>query len=259
MRVLFIGDIVGKPGCDFLSRHLPSVKKYYGVDFVIANGENSAPGNGILPCSADCILDYGADAITLGNHGLRRKEIYEYLDNFNNPVIRPYNLHPSAPGRGSLILRKGKYTLGIINMLGSVFMDGADNPFNTVDQAVNEITDEGCKCILMDFHAEATGEKRAMGFYLDGKISAFIGTHTHTPTADEQILPNGTAYITDAGMTGPADSCLGITKEIAIEKMKTLLPVRFDYPDTACTMQCVMIDIDEKDGNALAIERLEIK
>ena len=259
MRVLFIGDVVGTQGCDFLCKNLPALKKHIAADIVIVNGENSASGNGILPSGADLILDYGADLITLGNHALRRREIYDYLDNENNPIIRPYNYHLSAPGRGSAVIQKGKFSLGVINMMGSVYMEDIDNPFNYIDSAIAELKNGGCKCILMDFHAEATGEKRAMGFYVDGKISAMVGTHTHTPTADEQILPQGTAYISDVGMTGPIDSCLGIKKELAIEKMKTLLPVRFENPDTACYMQCVIIDIDEATGLSQAIERLEIR
>lgn len=259
MVVLFIGDVVGIQGSEFLRKRLPALKRHYLTDAVIVNAENSAVGNGVTPFSANHILDSGADALTLGNHGLKRREIYDYLDNCNNPVIRPCNYHSSAPGRGCMVLEKGKFRLGIINLMGMVGMDSIDNPFNCIDSVVAGLKDDGVKMILVDFHAEATSEKRAMGFYLDGRVSAVLGTHTHVPTADEQILEGGTAYITDVGMTGPTDSCIGVKKELAIEKMKTLLPVRFENPDSACSLQGVVIDIDENNGKCRKIERIEIK
>ena len=190
---------------------------------------------------------------------MRRREIYDYLDNVNNPIIRPYNYHRTAPGRGSIIIEKGANRIGIINLIGIVGMDSVDNPFNHIDKAVEALKDERCNIILVDFHAEASGEKRAMGFYLDGRVSAVLGTHTHVPTADEQILPHGTGYITDVGMTGPIDSCLGIKKELAIEKMKTLLPVRFENPEGACSLQGVILEIDSDSGNCTHIQRIEVK
>ena len=258
MNILFIGDVVGEGGCMFLEKNLHALKKHYAVDFTVVNAENSAVGNGVTPHSADWILDVGADVLTLGNHALRRPEIAAYLDNENNPIIRPYNLHRSAPGRGSFIIEKGALKIGVLNLMGMVGMDSIDNPFNCVDEAVNTLQEAGCRIILVDFHAEATAEKRAMGFYLDGKVSAVLGTHTHVPTADEQILENGTAYITDVGMSGPKDSCIGVKKELAILKMKTLLPVRFENPDTPCSIQAVLIDADETSGKARSIERIEV-
>lgn len=259
MNILFIGDVVGAGGCTFIQKNLTAVKRHYAIDFTVINAENSAVGNGVTPDSADWLLDCGADVLTLGNHGLRRKEIYEYLDNKNNPIVRPLNLHKSAPGRGYTIIEKGALKIGIINLMGMVDMDSIDNPFSHIDKAVDTLQGENCNIILVDFHAEATAEKRAMGFYLDGKITALIGTHTHVPTADEQILEHGTAYITDVGMTGPMDSCIGVKKELAIQKMKTLLPVRFENPDTPCSMQGVVIQADEASGKAVSIERIEVK
>ena len=259
MNILFIGDVVGAGGCTFTEKNLHAVKRHYAADFTIINAENSAVGNGVTPSSADWLLDAGADVLTLGNHGLRRKEIYDYLDNENNPIVRPLNLHQSAPGRGYIIIEKGALKIGVINLMGMVGMESIDNPFNHIDKTVEALHRENCNIILVDFHAEATAEKRAMGFYLDGRVSAVLGTHTHVPTADAQILEHGTAYITDVGMTGPADSCIGVKKELAIEKMRTLLPVRFENPDTPCSMQGVVIEVDETSGNAVSIERIEVK
>ena len=258
MNILFIGDVVGAGGSAFIKNKLFALKKMLQAELVIVNAENSAVGNGVTPKSADFLLDYGADVLTLGNHALRRREIYDYLDNENNPILRPLNLHPSAPGRGLCVIDKGEHRIGIINLMGMFGMDSIDNPFNSIDNAVEQLKAEGCHIILVDFHAESTAEKRAMGFYLDGRVSAVLGTHTHVPTADEQILPHGTGYITDVGMTGPIDSCIGVKKELAIEKMKTLLPVRFENPDSACSMQGVILEI-EKDGRCLKIERIEVK
>ena len=259
MNILFIGDVVGDGGCAFIEKNLRAVKQHYAIDFTIINAENSAQGNGVIPRSADRLLDSGADVLTLGNHGLRRREIYEYLDNENNPIIRPANWNRNAPGRGSIILHKGALKIGVINLIGVFGMENVDNPFYAADAAVEALQSEGCRVIVADFHAEATAEKRAMGFYLAGKISALVGTHTHVPTADEQILPGGTAYITDVGMTGAMDSCLGIKKELAIEKMKTMLPVRFESPDSPCSLQAVVVEIDETSGKARKIERIEVK
>lgn len=259
MNILFIGDVVGDGGCTLVEKRLHAVKRHYAIDFTVINAENSAPGNGVTPHAADWLLDAGADVLTLGNHGLRRREIYEYLDNENNPIVRPLNLHQSAPGRGYIIIEKGALKIGVINLMGMVGMESIDNPFNHIDKTVETLRDENCNIILVDFHAEATAEKRAMGFYLDGRVSAVLGTHTHVPTADAQILEHGTAYITDVGMTGPMDSCIGVKKELAIQKMKTLLPVRFENPNTPCSMQGVVIEINETDGKAISIEQIEVK
>ena len=254
VKILAIGDVVSSQGCDYLRDNLPKLKREHQADFVIVNGENSAVGNGITPKSAQHIFTSGADVITLGNHSLRRLEIADFLDE-NEFIIRPCNYHSSAPGNGSVILDKGKNRVAIINLQGAVYLDNIINPFDSIDDEIKKVKDDGANIIIIDFHAEATGEKKGMGFYLDGKVSAVFGTHTHTQTADEQILPNGTGYITDIGMTGPYYSVLGVTPEVAIQKMKTNLPVRFTNPDGPCTMEGVVIEIDDRTGKTTHIER----
>lgn len=254
MKILAIGDVVSQQGCDYLREKLFALKKEYGADLVIVNGENSAIGNGILPQSARFILDSGADVITLGNHALKRREIYDFLDE-NEFIIRPANYHKSAPGKGCVILDKGAYRVAVINLQGTVYLDGIENPFDAAEREVEGAKAQGANVIIIDFHAEASSEKRAMGFFLDGKISALFGTHTHVQTSDEQILPNGTGYITDLGMTGPYYSVLGVTPEKAIEKMRTNLPVRFSNPDGPCVLEGCYFEIDTKTGKTVHIER----
>ena len=254
MRILTIGDIVSKQGCDYLRENLFNLKREYGADLVIANGENSAVGNGILPQSAQFIFDSGVDVITLGNHALRRHEIEDYLDE-NEFIIRPANYHSSAPGKGIAFLDKGSVKVAVINLQGAVYLDNIDNPFECIDREIEKAENEGANIIIVDFHAEASSEKRAMGFYVDGRVSAIFGTHTHVQTSDEQILPNGTGYITDIGMTGPYYSVLGIEPEIAITKMKTNLPVRFKNPDGPCSLEGCLFEIDNKTGKTVHIER----
>ena len=254
MKILAIGDVVSQQGCDYLREKLFALKKEYGADLVIVNGENSAIGNGILPQSARFILDSGADVITLGNHALKRREIYDFFDE-NEFIIRPANYHKSAPGKGCVILDKGAYRVAVINLQGTVYLDGIENPFDAAEREVESAKAQGANVIIIDFHAEASSEKRAMGFFLDGRISALFGTHTHVQTSDEQILPNGTGYITDLGMTGPYYSVLGVTPEKAIEKMRTNLPVRFSNPDGPCVLEGCYFEIDTKTGKTVHIER----
>lgn len=256
MRLLFLGDVVGEGGCNFLLKTLPSYKRENNIDVCIANGENSAQGNGVTPHSCEMLFSSGVDFITSGNHTYKRFEIMEYLDG-NVPVIRPYNFPNGAPGRGVGIIDKGRYRIAVINMMGTVYSEPLGNPFNEIGKALQET--DGCKTVVLDFHAEATAEKRAMGFYLDGKVTAVLGTHTHVQTADEQILPNGTAYITDLGMTGPVQSVLGIKPDLAIKKFKTNLPIRFENAQGEYCMSGCLIDIDEKTGKAINIERVSVK
>lgn len=259
MRILFVGDVVAPQGCEHLRRVLPAFKKVQNIDFCIVNGENAAQGNGMLPMSCEHILTSGADLITSGNHALKRPEIEKYFENENNPVIRPANLHRSAPGRGVYVLEKKGLRLGVINLMGRIYMDACDNPFDEADRLVSELSLQGIKNILVDFHAEATSEKRVMGFYLDGKVSAVLGTHTHIRTADSMILENGTAYITDAGMTGVVDSVLGVEKSCAARKVITGLPVHFKNPDGECMMNAVIVETDNKTGRAINIESFDIR
>lgn len=256
MKVLCIGDVVGKVGCEFLRSKLPALKKVKGIDVVICNGENSSDGNGITPASADYIFQSGADVITLGNHSFRRKEVYSYLD--DTPyIIRPANFpEATTPGVGFCTLDLGRVQLTVINLIGTMFMEaGLESPFDKIDKLLKNIDS---RIIIVDFHAETTSEKLAMGYYLDGRVSAVFGTHTHVQTSDEHILKNGTGYITDLGMTGPLNSVLGVKKEISIEKFKTRMPVRFELEKGDCKMECVIFDIDEKSGKTTFAERLRI-
>ena len=254
MRVLMLGDVVGQLGCDFVRAKLPGIKKLYQTDIVIINGENSAEGNGILPNSANHLFDSGADIITTGNHVLRRREIYDVLDS-GAPIIRPANFHREAPGVGYHILDMLKYKLCVINLQGRVYMDYVENPFDCIDEILKKID---TKNIIIDFHAEATSEKLAMAFYLDGRISAIAGTHTHVQTADERILPKGTGYITDLGMCGVFNSALGVDPEKAIQRMRTNLPTRFENHKGDCIISGILLDIDEKTGKTNKIDRLNI-
>ena len=257
MRILCIGDVVGSVGCRFLREHLPYFKRQQKIDLVICNGENSADGNGITPRSAEHLFTSGVDVITLGNHSFRRKEVFSLLDEDPN-IIRPANFPSSVtPGKGWTTVDLGYTAVGVINLMGQQFMDASpDNPFSCVDRILREI-DAGI--IVVDFHAEATSEKRAMGFFLDGRVSAVFGTHTHVLTADAEVLSGGTGYITDVGMTGVIDSCLGVKKEIILRRFTTQLPERFDLADGDCKLNCVIFDIDRKNGRCTAAQSYELR
>lgn len=255
MNILAIGDVVSSIGCEYLRKKLPSLKKMYGVDFCIVNGENSAAGNGITPQSADFLFDSGADLITTGNHVFRRREIYDRLDTDRN-IIRPANYYAGNPGKGYAIADMGSVKIGVINLAGNAFMEGS-NPFTAADEVLKKLDD--CRIILCDFHAEATGEKRALGFYLDGRVSAVFGTHTHVQTADEQVLPNGTGYITDLGMVGTINSVLGVSPEAIITKLKTGMPTRFDNNEGECMLNACLFEIDKQSGKTTAVQRINIR
>lgn len=255
MIILAIGDVVGVPGCEYLRKKLPALKKLHGVDFCIANGENSAAGNGITPQSADYLLDSGIDMITTGNHVFRRREIYDRLDTDRN-IIRPYNYYSSNPGKGYAVADMGSVKIGVFNLAGNAFMEGS-NPFTVADEVLKKLED--CRIILGDFHAEATGEKRALGFYLDGRVSALFGTHTHVQTADEQILPQGTGYITDLGMVGTVQSVLGVDPDNIITKLKTGMPTRFENNSGECMLNACLFEIDKLSGKTAAVERINIR
>lgn len=253
--ILTIGDVVSESGCAYLQQVLPALKREYKADITVVNGENAAVGNGITPKSARMLLDAGADVITLGNHALRRPEIADFLEEHPQDIIRPANYHKSAPGVGCTVVDKGRYRVLVANLQGVAFMDNIENPFDAADRICAYAAEEGIRNILIDFHAEATGEKKALGYYLDGRISALVGTHTHVQTADEQILPQGTAYISDLGMTGTYYSVLGVEPECIIEKLKTNLPVRFRNAEGMCVLEGCAIEIDEASGRAKSIER----
>ena len=251
MNIFAIGDVVGQEGCEFLRKALPSFKKLKGIDFTIANGENSAAGNGITPFSAEHLFASGVDVITTGNHVYKRREVYDFLDS-RFDIVRPANYGKNNPGSGFTVIDRGSVQIGVINLAGVSYMDPAANPFETVDCILPELG--GCKIILVDFHAEATAEKKALGYYLDSKVSAVFGTHTHVQTSDAKVLEGGTAYITDLGMTGPEKSVLGIKHEIAITRFKTGMPARFETAKGQCFMCGCIFEIDEKTGRALSVE-----
>ena len=254
INVLFIGDIVGSNGCDFAEKTVGRLRAQKKLDLVIANGENSADGNGITKASMEHIFRF-ADVITTGNHCFRRKEFTEYYDIREN-LLRPANYPDGVVGKGVVTVDMGRYSFAVINLMGTAFMEALNNPYECIDRLLGDID---TKNILVDFHAEATSEKKAMGFYLSGKVSAVMGTHTHVQTADEAILDGHTAYITDAGMCGAELSVLGVKKELAIEKQRTKCPVRFTESDEAPFFNGVLMQIDEKCGKACGIERLIIR
>ena len=256
MNILCIGDVVGGNGCNFLRSKLSSVKRTYSVDVVIANGENASDGNGITPAAAKHLFDSGVDIITLGNHTYRRSEVYDYLDE-TDYILRPFNFPGEIPGHGVLIYDMGIRSIAVINLMGQMYMDNVDCPFHALDTILSQ--KDFPKICIVDLHAEATGEKRAFGYYADGRVSAVFGTHTHVQTADECVLPKGTGYITDVGMTGTIESVLGVKPELVIKKCKTKMPVRFDYEQGQAKMDMVMFDIDEKTGLCRGVKRLSIR
>lgn len=259
MRILVIGDVCGSIGCEYVRKILPSLKREKKIDMVIINGENSADGNGITPDSADYLLNLGADVLTGGNHSFRRSEIYDYLDQ-NDCVLRPHNLADAQNGKGYCVVDFGKLQVAVINLSGKIYLDrlNASCPFAAADELIEKAKRDGAKIIVVDFHAEATSEKRALGLYLDGKVSAFFGTHTHVQTADSQILENGTGYITDIGMTGPIDSVLGVKKDIIINRLKSNDMSKFELANGECMLNGCIFDIDEKTGKTVKIERIYI-
>jgi metallophosphoesterase (TIGR00282 family) len=254
-NILFLGDIVGRPGRKVVKAGLPSLKEKHKPLFIIANGENAASGHGITPDIADELYDWGVDAITLGNHSFNKKEIYRYLDS-GKPIIRPGNMPAGVPGSGVTMLNKGNIQLAVINASGRTYMDSYDNPFAWIDELLPSL---GTDHIFVDFHAEATSEKIAFGFHLDGRATAVVGTHTHVTTADEQILPLGTAYITDVGMCGPWPSVLGMDKEIVLRRFRTTLPSRFEVADEPGVICGVVVGVESLTGRAARIERVRWK
>jgi hypothetical protein len=255
LRLLFVGDVVGKEGRRALAQALPAIVGGEEVDLVVVNGENSAGGLGITPRTAQDIFNAGADAITTGNHVWRKREALDYLE-AEPRVIRPANFPPGVPGRGAMLIEtKAGLPVAIINLQGRVFMEAIDCPFR-VGLAEVERLSQITRTIIVDFHAEATSEKIALGWYLDGKVSAVLGTHTHVATADERILPNGTAYISDAGMTGPTDSVIGMRREPVIKRFLTALPQPFEVASKNIELQGVLVDIEES-GRATAIRRVK--
>jgi metallophosphoesterase (TIGR00282 family) len=255
MNILAIGDVVGSIGCRFLRSHLPTLKKLKAIDLVVVNGENSADGNGLTPVSVQYLFDSGADVVTSGNHSFRRRESYDLYDSCET-LLRPANFPPSAPGKGFCVVDMGRIQVGVLNLMGVVYMESMESPFDCADRILAKGVP---KITVVDFHAEATGEKRSFAWYLDGRVSAVFGTHTHVQTADECVLPKGTGYISDLGMTGPIDSVLGVKPELTIQKMRTKMPVRFAIAEGACRIDGAIFSVDESTGKTISVERLEIR
>lgn len=256
MKILFVGDIVGRPGRQAVGQVLPNLREEFSVDFVIANGENSAGGMGITKETASEIFRAGADAITLGNHVWAKRDSYPYLDD-ESRIIRPANYPNGVPGRGWGIFGTDRgESIGVVNLCGRVFMENLDNPFSVMDRVAETLAPQ-TDVILVDFHAEATSEKIAFGWYMDGRVSAVIGTHTHVQTADERIMPGGTAYITDVGMTGPTDSVIGVKKDLIITRFLTQMPNKFEIAEGDTIFSAVLVDIDASTGKASRIERIQ--
>src|SRR5579863_878332 len=257
MKILFVGDIFGEPGRKIVRQVLPDLIAQYSPDLILANGENAAHGHGITPGIVDELVDAGIDVLTSGNHIWDRKEILPYLaENPNGRLVRPANFPPTTPGQG-LYLGKTRAGLpfGILNLQGRVFMSSIDCPFRGADVLLSGIPPE-VKIRVLDMHAETTSEKIALGWYLDGRVTAIVGTHTHIPTADEHVLPQGTAYITDVGMTGPYDSVIGMDKKTVIEKFLKQTPARFDVARGDVRLSAVLIEADETTGRASSIRRV---
>ncbi len=249
MKILFVGDIVGQYACREFTALLPGLKQKYGIYVTVVNGENSADGNGITPYSADLLLSGGADAVTTGNHCFRRAEMNSLFEE-SSVIIRPANYGDECPGKGYTVLDFGSCSLAVINLIGTTFMQAVDNPFHCIDKILKEID---TKNILVDFHSETTSEKKALGYYLAGRVSAVVGTHTHVQTADECILENHTGYITDVGMTGVQESVLGIDKDIIIARLTTYYPQRHIYAKGRTTVNAVALEIDQNSGECFSI------
>ena len=255
MRILFIGDIVGRPGRELVRQSLGALVDHHAIDLVIANVENAAAGFGITREIGDQLLEWGVDVMTSGNHIWDKKEALDYIGT-ESRLLRPANSPAGAPGNGSYLARaKDGQTVGVINVMGRVFMPLVDDPFAIVLKEVEALKSRA-RIVFVDFHGEATSEKTAMGWHLDGKVTAVVGTHTHVQTADERILPKGTAYLTDVGMTGPHDSVIGVEIEAALGKFISGLPARFDTATGNPRLNAVMIEADEQTGRATDIERL---
>lgn len=258
MNILLIGDIVGQPGRAAVEKLLPNLKKDYRIDFVLANGENAAGGAGITPKTATELLNSGIDVLTSGDHIWDRKEIEEVI-NTQTRLLRPANYPPSALGRGAAVLRANNgVEVGILNLIGRVFMANVECPFKVAKEEIEKLKKQ-TSVILVDIHAEATSEKIALGWYLDGLASCVFGTHTHVQTADERILPGGSAFITDIGMTGPFDSVIGRRVDHVLHRFITGMPTRFEMAEENIQLHAALVEVNQKSGRAVSIKRIQKK
>jgi len=258
MNILFIGDIVGSPGRGAIKGLVPGLRQELGLDFVIANAENAAGGSGITPPVAEELFSSGVDVLTSGDHIWKKRDIFTIIDK-EERILRPVNFPPGAPGRGFGVFKtKDGRKIGVVNVNGRVFMEALECPFRRAMAAAEELKKE-TKVIVIDIHAEATSEKVALGWYLDGKVSAVLGTHTHIQTADERILPQGTAYLTDAGMTGPLDSVIGRRVEDVLERFLSQIPTRFEVAEGNVQLQGVLVSVDDATGRCREIKRIQRK
>jgi 2',3'-cyclic-nucleotide 2'-phosphodiesterase len=253
VKLLFVGDVVGGLGRRALATLLPGLREQHRPDFVVVNGENAAGGVGITRKTARELLELGVDAITLGNHAYRHREVYEFLDR-EPRIVRPANYPKGSPGRGHAVVEAGGLRLGVVNLSGQLFLEAVRSPFAEVDAMLAELRG-AADAVLVDMHAEATSEKVAMGWHLDGRVLACVGTHTHVPTADARVLPGGTAYVTDVGMTGPRGGVIGVKREQALERFLTLTNVRYETSDDDPWLNAVVVDGDAS-GRAVSIEQL---
>ncbi len=258
MKILFIGDIFASPGRRIVADHLQDIRKTQGIDLVIANGENSAGGFGITPQIAEELFALGVDVLTGGNHSFDKREIYDYMGR-QPRLLRPANLAPGAPGSGlALVTARNGVACAVLNLQGRTYMASSDCPFRKADELLGAI-DSAVRVRFLDFHAEVTSEKVAMGWHLDGRVSVVVGTHTHIPTADTRVLPGGTAYQTDVGMTGPYDSVIGVEKQTILQRFLTGMPARMEAAKGMVELHAVIVDVNEETGLARSIQRHTIQ
>lgn len=255
IKLLFFGDIFGKPGRQVLYDQLPRLKAEFEPDFIIINGENLADGRGLTEKTVKPLLHAGVDIVTGGNHLWDRNEAWEYIG-LNPAIVKPLNFPATAPGSAVCVLRKEELELTVLTLCGQIYMPPSDSPFTALERWFEANPGHAGRCVLVDFHAESTAEKRALGWFADGHISALLGTHTHIQTADEEILPQGTAYLTDVGMTGSHDSVIGVKKEIILEKFRHGLPLRYETSNLGLQVNAVYLELDPATGKALKIERV---
>lgn len=257
MQILMVGDVIGRPGRAAFAKYTPKLRQEKNVDLVVVNGENSAEGRGITKKTLDELLLGGADVVTGGNHIWDKKEVLQFID--DEPyLLRPANYPTGVPGKGACVYPLRGKNVGVMNLSGRAFMQELDCPFQRVEDLLRELSGE-CDVALLDFHAESTSEKMAMGWYLDGRVTAVVGTHTHVQTADERILPGGTAFISDLGMVGPWNSVIGFTKEPVLAKTTTGMPARFEVADGPAVYSAVLLTVEDGTGKATAIERIQIR